>query len=129
MLKTFLGSVTPKLVKKVIINFDLSKASSPHCIPVVVLKNCEPELSFILAEFLSMCLKKSSDCWKVLLVVPVFMNVGERCTAKTSCPVSLLSVKSLKNLQIIGLLVTQRNAAFCLISSMVLGLLNQQQIL
>ena len=129
LLKTFLGSVIPKLVKKVIINFDLSKASSPPCIPVVVLKNCEPELSFILAQFFSMCLKKSSDCWKVLMVVPVFMNVGERCTAKTSCPISLLSVKSLKNLQIIGLLVTQRNAAFCLISSMVLGLLNQQQIL
>ena len=34
-------SVTPKMVKKVILNLDLSKASSPDCIPVVVLKNCE----------------------------------------------------------------------------------------
>ena len=32
-------SVTPKLVKKVISNHDLSKASGPECIPVVVLKN------------------------------------------------------------------------------------------
>ena len=35
-------SITPKMVKKVITNLDSSKASSPDCIPVVVLKNCEP---------------------------------------------------------------------------------------
>ena len=38
-------SVSPKMVKKVIMNLDLSKASGPDCIPVVVLKNCEPEVS------------------------------------------------------------------------------------
>ena len=38
-------SVSPKMVKKVIMNLDLSKASGPDCVPVVVLKNCEPELS------------------------------------------------------------------------------------
>ena len=43
-------SVTPKIVKKFIMNLHLSKASGPHCIPVVVLKNCEPELSYILAD-------------------------------------------------------------------------------
>ena len=43
-------SVTPKMVKKVIMNLDLSKASCPDCIPVLVLKNCDPELSYILAE-------------------------------------------------------------------------------
>ena len=32
-------SVTPKMVRKVVINLDLSKASGPDCIPVVVLKN------------------------------------------------------------------------------------------
>ena len=37
-------SVTPKMVKKVIMNLDFLKASCPDCIPVVVLKNCEPEL-------------------------------------------------------------------------------------
>ena len=31
-------SVTSKMVKKVIMNLDLSKTSSPDCIPVVVLK-------------------------------------------------------------------------------------------
>ena len=89
-------SVTPKMVKKVIMNLDLSKASGPDCIPVVVLKNCEPELSYILAELFNMCLKESCfpDCWKVSLVVPVFKNVGERSTAKNYHPVSLLSVVS-----------------------------------
>ena len=38
-------SITPKMVEKVITNLDSSKASVPDCIPVVVLKNCEPELS------------------------------------------------------------------------------------
>ena len=32
------------------LNFDSSKASGPDCIPVVVLKNCESELSCILVE-------------------------------------------------------------------------------
>ena len=38
-------SATPKMVEKVIRNHDLSNASGPDCIQVVVLKNCEPELS------------------------------------------------------------------------------------
>ena len=42
-------SVTPKMVRKIVMNLDLSKASGPDCIPVVVLKNCEPELSYMLA--------------------------------------------------------------------------------
>ena len=41
-------SIMPKMVKKVIMNLDSSKASGPDRIPVVVLKNCEPELSYIL---------------------------------------------------------------------------------
>ena len=42
-------SVTHKMVKNVIINLDFSKASGLDRIPVVVLKNFEPELSYILA--------------------------------------------------------------------------------
>ena len=62
----------------------------------MVLKNCEPELSCILAELFNKCLKESfcQDCWKVSSVVPVFKNVGERSTAKNYRPVSLLSVVS-----------------------------------
>ena len=77
-------------------NLHSSKASGSDCIPVVVLKNYEPELSYILAELFNMCLKESCflDCWKVSLVVPVFKNAGERSTTKNYCPVSLLSVVS-----------------------------------
>ena len=38
-------SVSPKMVKKAIMILDLAKASGPDCIPVVVLKNCDPKLS------------------------------------------------------------------------------------
>ena len=57
-------SVTPKKVKKVKMDLALSKASGPDCIPVVVLKNFEPELSYILAELFNKCLKESCfpDC-------------------------------------------------------------------
>ena len=84
------------MVEKVITNLDLSKVSGPDCVPVVVLKNCESEPSYILPELFTMCLKESClpDCRKVSLVVPVFKNVGERSTAKNYHPVSLLSVVS-----------------------------------
>ena len=38
-------SVTPKMVRKIVMNLHLSKVSGPDCIPVVVLKNFELELS------------------------------------------------------------------------------------
>ena len=84
------------MVKKVIMNLDLSKASGPDCIPLVVLKNCEPELSYILAELFNKCVKESCfpDCWRVSSVAPVFKNVGERSTAKNYRPVNLLYVVS-----------------------------------
>ena len=37
--------VNPKMVKKVITNLDLSKASGLDCIPLLVLKNRESELN------------------------------------------------------------------------------------
>ena len=75
-------SVTPKMVKKVITNLYSSKTSGPDCIPVVVLRNCELELSYILADVFNKCLKESCfpDFWKV--------------SAKNYCHVSLLSVVS-----------------------------------
>ena len=62
------------MVKKVIMNLDSSKMSGPDCIPVYLKQSCFP------------------DCWKVLLVVPVFYNVGERSSTKNYHPVSLFSV-------------------------------------
>ena len=89
-------SVTPKMVRKVVMNLDLPKASGLDCIPAVDLKNCELELSYILAELFNKCLQEPcfADCWKVSSVVPVFKNIRERSTAKNYRPVSLLSVVS-----------------------------------
>ena len=79
--------VTPEIVKKFIINLDLSRASGSDCILVVVLKNCELELSYILAELFNKCLIWRSlvlkIVWKVSSVVPAFKNVGEISTAKS----------------------------------------------
>ena len=84
------------MVNKVIRNLDSSKASGPDCIPVMVLKNCKPELSYILAKLFNMCLREYCfpDFWMVSSVVPVFKNVEERSTAKNYRPVGLLSVVS-----------------------------------
>ena len=60
------------MVKKVIMNIDLSKTYGPDCIPLK--ESCFP------------------DYWKVSLVVPVFKNVRERSAAKNYHLVSLLSV-------------------------------------
>ena len=86
-----------KVVKKVIANHDSLKASGPDCISIVILKTCELELSYILAELFNMCLKESCfiGCWKVSLVVPVFKNVGETTALLAFF---LWLVKSLKNL-------------------------------
>ena len=91
-------SVTPKMVKKVI---DSSKASVPDCIPVMVLRNYEPEFSYILAELFNMCLKVSSfpDYLKVSTVVLLFKNVGKGLLKTAAQQVYFLwLVKSLKNL-------------------------------
>ena len=98
------------MVKNVMWNLDSLKVSGFDCIPVVVLKNCEPKCSYILA-----------DCWKVSSVVPVFKNVGERSPSKSDLPVSekLLNNRIIDHVEKCGLF---------LISSMVLGLLNRLQI-
>ena len=51
-------SITCKMVKKLIMDLDSLNTSCPDCIPVVALKNCEPELSDILDELFNMCLKE-----------------------------------------------------------------------
>ena len=81
-------SITPKMVKKVVMNFDSSKASGPDCIIAVVLKNCEPELSYTLAELLYVSERVLFfRLLEGLIVGPVFKNVGERSTGKHYHPV------------------------------------------
>ena len=85
-------SVTPKMVKKVIMNLDLSKTSGPDCIPVVVLKNCKPELSYILAELFNKYLKE--------LVALYLRMLGKGLQLKTTALLVffLWLVNSLRNL-------------------------------
>ena len=65
------------------------------CIPMVVLKTCKPEHSYILAKCFNKCLRSFfPDCWKVSSEIPVFKNVWERSTGKNYHPVSLLSMLS-----------------------------------
>ena len=122
-------SVTPNMVGKVITNLDLSKGYGLDCIPVVVLKNSDPELFYVIAELFNNCLKESCfpDCWKVSSVVSVFKIVGERSTAKNYRPVGLLPVVS----KVFQKLVNNRIAdhlqkcGLFLTSNMALGLLDQ----
>ena len=88
--------VTPKMAEKIIMNLDLSKTSGFDCIPLVVLKNCELELSYMLPELFNKCLKESCfpDCCNVSSVFPVFKNFRERFAAKNYHPVSVFSVVS-----------------------------------
>ena len=99
------------MVKKIITNLNSSKVPGPDCIPVALPKNCEPELFSIVPEFCNEGLKKS--CFPDCLYHPF----------------SLLSVASkVFEKLVIGLLITYRDVAFFLISSMVLGLSDQLQI-
>ena len=69
------------MIKKVIRNLDSLKTSGLDCNPIVVLKNSQPELLYVLAELFNMCLKEFCfpDCWKVSSVFPVFLRMlGEK---------------------------------------------------
>ena len=81
-LKLHNTSVTSTVLKKVMANLDFSKESGPDCILVV--RNCEPNLSYILAELFHEYRKESCfpDCWKVSLLLPAFKNAGGRSTPK-----------------------------------------------
>ena len=95
-------SITPKMVKKVITKLDSSKASCPNCIPVVVLRNCGPEILCILVELFNISLKEACfpDCWKVSLVVLHLRMLGKDLLLKTTTLLVffLWLAKSLKNL-------------------------------
>ena len=91
-------SLTPKMVKTIITKLDSSKMVDPDCIPLVVLKNCEPDLSYILAELFNMCLKEvvgRSHQWSLYL-----RTLEKRLLLKTTTLLVFLLwlVKSLKNL-------------------------------
>ena len=83
------------MVKKLITSLDSSKGSGPDCITVVVLKNCQPELSYILAElfnvYASLVFQIVGRFHQWFLF---FRMLGKGLLLKTTAPVSLLSVIS-----------------------------------
>ena len=114
------------IFRKVIINIDCSNTSGPDCNPVLVLKNCTAKLSYILNDLFNMGLKGSyiPDCWKVSSVSFIFLNVGERTTAK-----KLPSFEeTLKNLQRINFLINFSVVNFLIFSMVLNFLLVQLQI-
>ena len=58
-LKPYNIPITLRLYKKVITRVDLWKTSGLYCIPVVILKNCESKLLYILPGDFNICLKES----------------------------------------------------------------------
>ena len=76
----------------VITNLDLSKALLPNCMPVVVAKNREPELSYILTKlvrtttyvFEGILLPRLLKC---LIGGSCISDVGEMCMVKNYSPV------------------------------------------
>ena len=93
-------SVTPKMVKKVITSLDSSKTSGPDCIPLVVLKNYEPELSYILAGLFNISLNESCfiDFWKASSLARYLRMFGKGLQLQTIAQLVLFLwlVKSLK---------------------------------
>ena len=108
--------------QKVITNPDSSEASGPDCIPVVVLKNCEPGLSYIQAELFNVCLKESCFPHRWFLYLRM---LGKGIQLKTTA----LLVFFLWFSKVYEKLVNNRIVDHLDISSMVLGPLDQLQIL
>ena len=96
-------------------------------LPVVVLKNCEHEISYMLADVFNICLKESYflHCWKVSSAILALENINEKSVALNCCSANLLCVFG-KICQKIGKnrLVDhhQKYGLFFLIFSMVSGL-------
>ena len=99
---------------------------------MVVVRNYEPKLSYMLAELLNKVRKQSCfpDSWKLSSLVPVFKNVGERSIAKNYDPVSVLFVVSKVLEKLVNNRIVDHLEKLCLfsVSSMVLGLLYLLQI-
>ena len=100
---------------------------------MVVLKKCNPQLLYILAEMFNMCIKESCflSCRKVSSMVPVFKNIWESSTAESYClaRVFYVDIKIFEKCESNRLKGhVEKSEIIFLISNMVSGLLIQMQI-
>ena len=60
------------------------------------MRDCEPKLSYIVAELFIKCLKETCfpDCWKISSVVPVLRMLGKGLKLKTTALSVFFSVVS-----------------------------------
>ena len=101
---SLLRNVAPGTFSKLLSVLNKGKSAIPPLFKgPEVLSSVSDEAKLFAKNFLrtlilisQVCLKESCfpDCWKVSSVIPAFMNVGERSTAKNYHPVRLLSVIS-----------------------------------
>ena len=87
-------SITVKQVRKIIAKLDSSKSSGPDGIPVVVLKECAPELAPVFTKVFNRCLLQGEfpKCWKSASVVPVPKKCNDSSHPSNYRPISLLPV-------------------------------------
>ena len=57
------------MVMKVTVNLDSSKMSDPYCNSVAVLKNCQPELSYMMMMMMVNCFCGMVDQQKALSLI------------------------------------------------------------
>ena len=86
--------ISVKQVRRIMKNLDSSKSSGPDGIPVIVLKECSPELAPVLAKLFRRCLSKGEfpRSWKVAAVVPVPKKGNDTSQPSNYRPISLLPI-------------------------------------
>lgn len=87
-------SITVRQVRKIMRFLDASKASGPDGIPVIVLKECAPELAPVFTKLFRKCLAVGEfpSCWKIASVVPVPKKGCDSSQPSSYRPISLLPV-------------------------------------
>ena len=87
-------SITVRQVRRILKCLDASKSSGPDGIPVIVLKECAPELAPVFSKLFRKCLAAGEypSCWKVASVVPIPKKGCDSSQPSSYRPISLLSV-------------------------------------
>ena len=87
-------SVTVRQVRRILRCLDTSKSSGPDGIPVIVLKECAPELAPVFSKLFRKCLVVGEfpSCWKTASVVSIPKKGCDSSQPSSYRPISLLPV-------------------------------------